>query len=291
MAINYSELKNWQFPEITQSYVEKDVILYALGVGVGAEPLHPGHLRFTFENGLMTLPTMPVVLCHPGQWVRESKFGLDWAKIVHGEVSIELHSPLPTSATILARTRNVAVVDKGEGKHALIRQERYLYDANSGSDTPIVTLKNTYIALGQGGFSKNDGLSDELPGKPVSLPDRPADLVSESPLLPQAALIYRLSGDYNPLHCDPVFAAKAGFPRPILQGLCTFGLAGFVVLRSCLDYDPSALKGLAAKFSSPVFPGETIRTEVWRDDRSILFRCRSKERDTVVLDAGKATLA
>jgi acyl dehydratase len=291
MAINYHELKNWQFPDITQSYIEKDAMLYALGVGVGADPLDPGQLRYTYEKELSVLPTMPVVLCHPGQWVREPRFGLDWARIVHGDVSVELHGPLPTRTTFLAKTKNTAVVDKGDGKHAVIRQERQFYDQDAGHDSPIVTIKNTYIALGQGGFSKDNGLTDELSTKTSSVPERTPDLVCDLNILPQAALIYRLSGDYNPLHCDPAFAAKVGYPRPILQGLCTFGVAGYAVLKSCLNYDAKAIKGLAARFSSPVYPGEAIRTELWREDSRILFRCHSVERKVVVLDAGEASIA
>jgi len=285
--INYEELRGLAFPDQVQDYDEKDVMLYALGVGFGGDPSDAGQLQYVYEENLRVVPTMPAVFCHPGQWVREPKLGLNWKKIVHGNLDIRLHQPLAPNASVLAKTENTLVADKGAGSHAIIQQERTLSDQSNGA--LLASLKNTYIALGQGGFSADNGLTDTPPPAPLPLPEEPADFVCDLPVLPQLALIYRLSGDRNPLHCDPAFAVQAGFPRPILHGLCTFGLAAHAILKTCLNYDAAAFGGMSARFSAPVYPGETIRTEIWQRDDKLLFRSRTLERDVVVLNNGEVS--
>jgi acyl dehydratase len=148
-------------------------------------------------------------------------------------------------------------------------------------------MSSTTFLRGDGGFGGPSGPTPE----PHRLPERQPDISVDLPTLPQAGLIYRLSGDYNPLHADPAVAAGAGFSRPILHGLCTFGVAGRAVLRACCDNDQRRLGSFRARFSAPVYPGETIRTEIWRDAQTISFRARVPERDIVVLGNGLATLA
>ena len=289
MALDYHAVKDMEFPVLTQTYTERDVMLYALGLGFGADPLDPGQLRFVYEEGLRVVPTMPNVFCHPGLWVKRPQLGLDWMKIVHADQRITLHAPLSARATIVAHTRNTGVVDKGEGRGAIITQERRFFDQASG--VHVATLESSYMARGDGGFSVGSGISDEPRPNPPPLPEGPADIVHDIATLPQAALIYRLSGDRNPLHADPDAAKVAGFPKPILMGLCTNGVAGHAILKWCCNYDPARFKAMFARFSAPVYPGETIRTEIWRGQNGVSFRAKVVERDVVVLNNGWAELA
>lgn len=287
MAIDADALLNWPFQPVEQTYTEKDTILYALGIGLGADPLDEEQLRFVFEEaeGFAALPTLPVVLAGPGFWARDPKTGIDWKKILHGEQAIELHGPVPAAATLIGQTRVTEIIDKGADKGALIYSERVLTDKESGAK--VATLSSTTFARGDGGSGGPSG-----PTKPVhALPDRNPDFHHDHETLPQSALIYRLSGDPNPLHASPAVAAESGFKAPILHGLCTLGIAGYAVLKIGCDSDPARLKSLALRFSAPVYPGETIRTEIWRDDETVSFRARVLERDVVVLNNGKAIVS
>jgi acyl dehydratase len=287
MAIDYDKLMNWPFGQVEQTYTAKDSILYALGLGLGADPLDTNQLRYVFEEaeGFAALPTMAVVLAGPGFWARDPNSGISWQQVLHGEQEIELHAPVPAAATMVAETKITEIIDKGADKGALLYQQRTLMDKASGCK--IATLYSTTFARGNGGFGGPKG-----PIRPVhSLPAREPDLHCDLPVLPQAALIYRLSGDPNPLHADPAVATQAGFKAPILHGLCSLGVAGHAVLKTCCDYDPSRFKSLALRFSAPVYPSETIRTEIWRDGPVISFRARALERDVVVLNNGKVVVA
>ena len=286
MAIHPDKLFNWPFKEVEQTYTVRDSIIYALGLGFGADPLDEGQLNFTFEErDFKAVPTMAAVLCTPGFWVRDPESGVDWKKVLHGEQAIELHRPLPPKATIKARSRITDIIDKGKGKGALFFAERTLVDG--ATDEPLATLKSTTFARGDGGFGGPSGPQPE----PHVLPHREPDEVCDLPTLPQAALIYRLSGDPNPLHADPQVAAAAGFDRPILHGLCTLGIAGHAILKTYCDYDTARFKSLKLRFSSPVFPGETIRTEMWRDGKHVSFRAKVVERDVVVLNNGLSVVS
>ena len=285
MAIDYDKLKNWDFGEIEQTYTTKDSILYALGLGLGADPMDERQLRFVYEDGMAALPTMSVVLGYPGFWLKDPETGVDWVKVLHGEQGIIVHKPLPAEGTVVGKTRVTEIIDKGEGRGALILSERDVVDKASGD--LLATLTSTTFARGDGGFGGPEGPSP----KPHALPERDADEVCDLPTLPQAALIYRLSGDFNPLHADPKVAIAAGFERPILHGLCTLGVAGHALLKTVCGYDPARFKSMALRFSAPVYPGETIRTEIWRDDGVISFRSSVVERDVVVLNNGRAEVA
>ena len=285
MAIDYDKLKNWDFGEIEQAYTTKDSILYALGLGLGADPMDERQLRFVYEDGMAALPTMSVVLGYPGFWLKDPETGVDWVKVLHGEQGIIVHKPLPAEGTVVGRTRVTEIIDKGEGRGALILSERDVVDKASGD--LLATLTSTTFARGDGGFGGPEGPSP----KPHTLPERDADEVCDLPTMPQAALIYRLSGDFNPLHADPKVAIAAGFERPILHGLCTLGVAGHALLKTACGYDPARFKSMALRFSAPVYPGETIRTEIWRDDGVISFRSSVVERDVVVLNNGRAEVA
>ncbi len=285
MAFSYEKIKNWLFKEAEQTYTVKDSIIYALGIGIGHDPLDEGQLPFIYEEAeFQAVPTMAVVLAGPGFWARDPETGIDWRKILHGEQGVVIHRPLPPNATVTGRTRVTEILDKGPGKGALIYTERNLTDKATGE--LLATLTSTTFARGNGGFGGPSGPQPQ----PHEVPDREPDAVCDLPTQPQAALLYRLSGDPNPLHVDPSVATSVGFKAPILHGLCTLGVAGHAVLRTYCGYDATRFKSLKLRFSSPVYPGETIRTEMWRDGSTVSFRSRVLERDVLVLNNGRAEI-
>lgn len=285
MAIDYDKLKNWRFEDVEQTYTQKDSILYALGVGFGYDPEDEDQLRFVYEKGLLSVPTMPVILGYPGFWMRNPESGIDWKMILHGEQGLRIHHPIPTNGTVVGRTRVKAIVDKGKEKGALVFQERTI--TNKADGQLLATLEGVTFCRADGGVGK----SDPAPPPPQRIPDEAPDFVCDLPTLPQAGLIYRLSGDLNPLHAEPAVARAGGFERPILHGLCSYGVAGHAIVKSCCDYDPSKLAGLFLRFTAPVYPGETLRTEIWRRGDRALFRSRVVQRDVLVLNNGVAILS
>jgi acyl dehydratase len=288
MAIDYHRLKQWQFPEVRQSYTEKDCMLYALGLGMGSDPLDPGALQFVYEKGLKAMPTMAAVLGYPGFWMQNPETGIDWKQLLHGEQRVRLHRPLPVAASIVGRTVVQSVTDKGAAKGAIVVVERTITDAASGA--LLASIEMVTFCRGDGGYSANGQPSDPLGAALPATPELATDAVCDLPTRPEAALIYRLSGDPNPLHADPAIAAAAGFERPILHGLATFGIAAHAILKVCCGYQPEKLKALSVRFTAPVYPGETIRTEMWRQGETIAFRARAVERDRIVLSNGVAEL-
>ena len=288
--LNYGEVKNFQFRKDPSSYSSKDAILYALALGYGEDPLDERQLRYVTEADQCVAPTMPVVFCHPGFWIKEAQLGLDWRKFVHVSQRLRLEGPLASSGTITSNTYNAVVADRGEGKGAIIVQRREMSNQSDGQ--LIAVIESTYLARGDGGFSAADGRSDPLPETAGAAPRSSApDAVVEIQSLPQAALLYRLSGDFNPLHVSPSAATAAGFPRPILHGLCTYGMAARAVLASFCDYDSSRLKEIYVRFSAPVFPGENIRVEMTRTSHNIVnFEASVRSRETAVLKDGWARI-
>lgn len=286
--IDYHVVKAWAFDDTHYSYTERDSILYALSLGLGADPMHSGQLRYVYEKGLLAIPTMATVMGAPGAWWRAPRTGADALKLVHGEQHLRLLRPLPTHGTMIAKNRVQSLTDKGESRGAIGVVTRDLIDAATGE--LVAQGKNLSFLRGDGGFSAISGASDPLPEPLPCVPERPADFVVDLPTLPQAALLYRLTGDFNPLHADPELAAAAGFRQPILHGLCTYGMACHAVLRAALDYDASRLRALAVRFTSPVYPGEEIHFELWRvNDGMLRLRARVNARDArnaVVLDNG-----
>jgi acyl dehydratase len=282
MALDPHKLLNWKFADVEHAYTEKDTMLYALGVGCALDPEEPGELKFVYEHGLAALPTMAVVLAYPGNWLESKASTADYSKVLHGEQSLTLHRPLAPSGTIIGRTRNVDLLDKGTDKGAVLFTERQLLDKATG--TPIATMTSTAMLRGDGGFGGKAGPQPAPHKLPDTAPTRHVDIK----IAPNAALIYRLSGDRNPLHADPKAAAAGGFAKPILHGLCTYGVAGRAIIRACCGNDPSRLRGLQVRFSSPVYPGETVRTEMWPAGEQVSFRARVLERDLVVINNGLA---
>ena len=284
MTIDPEYLLNRPFAEVRQAYGPRDVVLYALSIGLGADPLDERQLRFVYEKNLRVFPTMAAVLAHPGMWVREPDTGIDWEQVVHGEQGVEFLRPLATESVVTARTRITGIVDKGPGRGALVYSERTGVDEESGE--ALFRVYHTTFARADGGFGGPPGPVRE----PHPLPSRDPEHSMALATLPQQALLYRLNGDPNPHNADPAAARASGFDRPILQGLCTYAIAAHAILATCCDYEPERLAALHVRLSAPVYPAETIVTEMWRDDPVISFRSRVVERDAVVLNNGRAEL-
>ncbi|MFP6850467.1 MAG: MaoC/PaaZ C-terminal domain-containing protein [Pseudomonas sp.] len=287
--IDYHVVKNWVFDEVRYSYSERDCMLYALGVGLGCDPEDARQLRYVYEADLHAMPTMATVMGAPGAWWKDPRTGADAVRLVHGEQHMRFHRPLPVGGTLLVSNRVQSLTDKGPGKGALGVVVREIRDEQG---VLLAESRNVSVLRGDGGFSADSGISDPPPEPLAKMPERAPDIEVDLVSLAQMALIYRLSGDYNPLHADPAVAAKAGFPRPILHGLATYGMAAHAVLRECLDYDASRLRGLAVRFTAPVYPGETVRIQLWRESAELLrLRARVESRDVTVLDQGTVEIA
>jgi len=283
--INDEAVRNWDFGPIAQQYTQRDTMLYALGVGMGADPMDEGELRFVFEKELQAVPTMATVLGSPGFWWKDARTGADWVKLVHGEQEVRLFRPLPVAAAIAATNKVISITDKGEGKGAIAVIERELRDSQTGE--VLAKGRNVSFLRGDGGFSAKGGRSDPGPEPLPGVPDRPADIEVSLPTLERQALIYRLSGDYNVLHSDPAVAKAAGFARPILHGLCTYGMAVHALLRTVCKYDASGIRRVATRFTSPVTPGETVRFEFWDGGHGRFhLRANVDSRKAVVLNNG-----
>ena len=282
MTIVYEKLMALDIPPAEQTYTSKDCMLYALGIGLGHDPMNEDELPFVYEKNLKVLPTMAAVLGYVGFWARDRDTGIDWVKIVNGEQGVILHKPLAGEGTVIGRQRIVEVIDKGAGKGALVFSERKVSDKATGD--LIATVTQTTFCRADGGFG---GPPRQAP-EPHPLPTRAPDAVCDLGTRPEAALIYRLSGDRNPLHAEPAFAKQAGYPRPIMHGLGNFGFAGHAVLKTMCGYDPAKLIAFACRFTAPVFPGETLRTEMWRDGAVVSFRTRVVERDAIAVNNGRA---
>jgi len=282
MPLDREKLLALKIPAVEHSYGPKDCMLYALGLGLVQDPLNADELAFVYEKNLKVLPTYALVQSYSAYWLRQPDLGITWTHVVHGEQGLLLHEPVAPQGTVTGRTRILDVVDKGEGKGALVYSERAISDKTSGR--LLATLTQTTFCRADGGFG---GPKRDTP-RPHALPARAPDGVCDLPTRPEMALIYRLSGDVNALHADPEFAKAAGFPRPILHGLATFGVAGHALLKTVCGYDPVRLTAMSGRFSAPVFPGETIRTEFWSDADVVSFRARAIERDAVVIDNGRA---
>ena len=282
MAMDYARLMARPFPDVVQSYGVKDTILYALGLGLGQDPLDPAQLRHVYEEGLVALPTMAVVLAGPGFWLREPDTGVDWPKVLHGEQGLTLHRPLPAEGKVIGRLRIDEIIDKGPGRGALMYTTREVLDAASGD--LLCSITSTSFLRGDGGFGGPTGPIRQ----PHAVPETAPDLHFDWSLGRHAALLYRLNGDWNPVHADPKVATQAGFAQPILHGLASYGVAGWSLTNLLCGGDASRITRLDLRFTSPVYPGETLRTEAWRlESGAAAFRVRVPARDVTVLNNGR----
>ncbi|MFB4282434.1 MULTISPECIES: MaoC/PaaZ C-terminal domain-containing protein [unclassified Nonomuraea] len=260
-------------PAHERTWTSKDTMLYALGVGAGT-----GELEFTTEKGQRVLPTFAVLAAQaPGRRLGD----FDPALLVHAEQGFELHRELPAAGGVRTTSKVTGIYDKGSG--ALVTSEARAVDLSTGE--LVIASRSSVFIRGEGGFGGDRGPRDEW-----ALPDRAPDHKVTYSTHPEQALIYRLSGDYNPLHSDPEFAARAGFSRPILHGLCTYGVTGRALLHAVAKSDPGRFRAMSGRFSSPVLPGESLTVSIWVDGADVLFRT-AKDDGTVVIDRGRATIA
>ena len=291
MAIYYPDILQQRSAPRTFSYGDKDVMLYALGIGLGADPLDARELPFVYEKALKVVPTAATVLAAHGRptgpepglpaGLRASQ--INYLMVVHGEQKVELHRPLPPAGTFTAASRTIGAFDKGEGKGAVVIHETVWTDE---AGEKVATLTGSTFARGDGGFG---GPSEGAPA-PHAVPGRAADMSLDIPTRPDQALIYRLNGDRNPLHADPDVARMAGFDRPILHGLCTYGITCRAILAAVTGFDAAAIASHEARFSAPVFPGDLITVDLWRDGKTISFEARVKDRGVTVIKNGKSVL-
>lgn len=277
MVINCDALFAHDFGQTRHIWEPRDAILYALGVGLARDPLDEDDLAFMDETALSVLPSFGVTLASPGMWMRDEKFGVDFTRLVHMAQAAWFENPLPASGEIIGTARVHSLADRGEGKGAVMVVERNIADAQSGAS--YCRLHQTLLLRGNGGFGGEAPIRE--PGFDFS---GDADAQSRFETSPRAALIYRLSGDWNPLHLKLDFAKKAGFDRPILHGLASYGIAGAAVSRA-LGCDPAAISYLACRFSGVVMPGDAIDFNIWKDGSSAHFQAFVEDRK--VLDGGK----
>ncbi|MCL2722811.1 MAG: hypothetical protein FWD69_00080 [Polyangiaceae bacterium] len=282
--IDVEEALGYEFPIQYSSYDEKDLVLYALGVGAGTDPADTSELQYVYENasqGFKALPTFGVApalklifeMAKRGQKAPGLNYGFD--RILHGEQYTEVTQPLPPSAKLSHKVKIKNIYDKG--RHAVVVTEIQSFDE---AERLLVTNEISTFVRGAGGWGGERGPSTEWNAPP----DRAPDAMATEKVGTNQALLYRLSGDVNPLHVDPAVARAFGFEKPILHGLCTFGYAARHVIKHFSKNDSRFFKSIRTRFSDIVFPGETLVTEMWKEsDARTLFQCKIKERNRIVI--------
>jgi acyl dehydratase len=294
MPIFYPDILDQRTAARTFTYGDKDVMLYALGIGLGADPMDEKELAFVYEKNLKVTPTAATVLSAAGGGGRvvgeapklpagHRQSQMNFLMMVHGEQKVELHKPLPVTGTFTAEGRTLGAWDKGEGKGAVVVNETIWTD-EKGEKAATLTMSMFY--RGDGGFGGPTGGQPEPHATPTRAPDLSVGIATR----PDQALLYRLNGDRNPLHSDPASAKASGFPRPILHGLCTYGITCRAVLASVLDYDAEAILSHQVRFSAPVFPGDLITIDLWKDGKDISFEAHVKARNVTVIKNGLTRL-
>ena len=259
------------------SWSEEDIVLYNLAVGAGDPPTSPAELKYAYEAGLRAVPAYGTIPPF-GMMVSIGNvdgIDIDLARILHGDQTLTVHAPIPNSGTVHQTGRVAGIYDKGKGVLIVVEVVSVLDETGE----PLFTNRSGMYVRGEGGFGGDSG-----PPTSNQAPDRTPDHVIETPTLPQQALLYRMaSGDKNPLHADPAFAVFAGFERPILHGLCTFGIVNKVVVESAMGGEPEVMDSYSARFTGHVFPGETLVTRVWDEGKRHLVMTETKEREAKVL--------
>jgi acyl dehydratase len=267
------------------AYADTPLMLYALAIGMGRDPLDAREIEFVYEKQLKIVPTVATVLALGARDIRT--LGVDYSKVLHGEQKLTLHQTLPARAEMLVSAHTKAIYDKGRDKGALIVS---VIDAcEKHTRAPLFTIETAHFARADGGFSQTSGDSGPAPA-PHRLPQRTCDHQCEIPTTPNQALLYRLLGDRNALHVDVDAARAAGFERPILHGLCTYGACCYAVIKTICDYDPTRILQFDVRFSAPAFPGETLVVSMWRDGDVVSFSAAAKERNITVINNGQCVL-
>jgi acyl dehydratase len=284
MTLDHDELLAASVDDLPLRYRDRETMLYAQSIGIGRDPVNLKELPFVYEQGemLRTVPTMASVLV-PDMFPPD--LGWDFAQVLHAEQRLQLHRPVPPAAEILINKRIIDVFDRGPRNGAML-----LFEVDgrlAKDDTAVFSLGMTVIARGDGGFGGSSGSGPPPHRAPRREPDLSCDIATRV----DQALLFRLNGDRNPLHADPHTARQAGFDVPILHGLCTYGIACHAILKTICEYDETLIVGFDARFSLPVMPGDTVRTDMWQDGNIVSFSCTAIERDVIVLRNGKCTLA
>jgi len=286
MAIDYQRLRNWPFEERIDHYKVRDCMIYALGLGYGSDPLDEAELRYVHEEATCVVPTLLGTVGAPYGWAADPATGIDWLRILHGEHRMRFHAPLAAQGSVRSRTRVTHVVDKGAEKGALIVTLREVSEAESG--TPLASVEHVSFCRADGGVGAGDAAPAALPAPPDRTPDHTVLL----PTIAQQALWYRLNGDLNPVHVIPRVARSVGFERPVLHGLCTYGMAARALLRvgrqNAHSRENWHLASIATRFSAPFFPGETLRVDIWCAEARWQFCAWAHERGVRVLNNGVA---
>lgn len=280
--MNLDKVLAFNIPTKEQGYTHRDAMLYALGVGLGANPLDPQQLRFLLEDQLEVLPTFSLVLAHPGFWINDPGLGLDWVNALHTEQFMTVSRPLRSQGRVKAAYRITGVADRGSNKGATVYFEKILTDMDSGDELARITT---------GLLCRNDGGCGNHGDIPSPLDRAPTTPPAESlhwPVNLSAALLYRLSGDMNPIHADPRVATRAGFEKPILHGLCTLGIAAQNLIRWNLAREGGPLRTLACRFTKPVYPGDDIVIDLWPGPDAVQFEVRDAASAAVVIGSGRA---
>lgn len=283
MTLNYDDLMSRRADDIAFSYNDTRTLLYNLSVGMGRDPANEKELAYVFERPeLQVVPSCATVL-GGGNAGLLAEVPIDWPRVLHGEQRLTCHRPIPAAADLIGSSRISEVTDKGAEKGATITTT---IDVRLASGEPLYSMDNVIFARGNGGFGGPSKSKAEL----HVVPDRRPDLTHVTETRPDQALLYRLNGDRNPLHAEPAFARRAGFPGPILHGLCSYGIACRAVLAAVLDYDAARMKSFDVRFTSPVFPGETIHTDIWVDGDVVSFRSRIEARGVTSINNGRCLI-
>jgi acyl dehydratase len=282
MPITLERLMAQRQDGVRYAYTDRDTMLYALAIGMGRDPLNETELDYVYERRgrLCALPSFAITVARHNLIY---ECGLTVERLLHGEQTLTLHRPLPDAAELLADHRVVNVFDKGPEKGILIETSTRV---RLGDGAPLFDLDNLYFARGDGGI----GSSAPAPRLSARMPDRAPDIVHASATEAWQALLYRLTGDRNVIHADPVIARRMGFAGPILHGSATLGIACRAVLATVCRYDPSLLRSIGTRFTAVVYPGERIETDIWVEGESVWFRSRVPGRNAVVLDYGQCRL-
>lgn len=282
MAFTYDTAINFRTDWNSTSYGEPDVILYALGVGFGQGRLDDAALDFLIETrGPKVLPTIATTLVKS----ISRDLGLEMAGVVHAAQRLDVKSPLPSSASLVWKAAVTEIVDRGQEKGAVVTFETIARQTEDGPD--LFVLHNTVLARRDGGCGGPAGSRDVR----KVVPNRTPDITHLIKTRSDQALLFRLNGDLNPLHAEPAVAHKAGFPQPILHGLCTYGIACRAIVETICNFDPTLVRRIEGRFTAPVFPGEEIVTQIWTDGDDIRFRCLVTERDAIVFNDGLCILS
>lgn len=279
MPLNADYILSRAFDPIETQISDRDVMFYALSIGLGRDSMDAHDLHYVFEKDLKVFPTMPIVVGHPGNWMIDPAAGITRTMVVHGAQRLSSFRALPVGGTVVTTNKVTAIWDKGD-KGAVMDLTRETFDKASGD--LIARSESSVFCRADGGFGGPQGEGHAF----LAVPDRAADRSVEVPTEPNMALLYRLNNDRNPLHAEPAFAARAGFARPILHGLATYGVAAVAVAKT---FPNKVLTAFETRFSKPVLPGETIAVDMWDEADVVAFRARVGEK--VVLDRGRAELA